>query len=254
MQLVQCDGRRGRGSRAGCGACYNAASRGRRVGRGPRLAAPARLRLGDRPTALLRTTPGRNAPSTYLRSCVSGGGGSSNTWSTEPPSRPTEVVVHLVHGEQKLNIGPGSLHLRHTPSQVDEIEFAPGQSDVRAKGDPAGLRASRHGAYLARRGILGGDTGGTGDPRLAGHPRRAILVWSTWPEPSWRRRRGKSPSARRADGRQLPRRRPRSRRFLSCIGRSPRIRCTASGLALQSGRVRRSESSTNLSCASTKGK
>ena len=63
-------------------------------------------------------------------------------WAAEhfTPEAPVEVnalTMVLTQGDQKLNIGPGSLHVKHRPEAL-ELDFAPGQSDVHSK-DPAGL-------------------------------------------------------------------------------------------------------------------
>jgi len=62
------------------------------------------------------------------------------------PAAPLEVKalgVVLTHGDQKLNIGPGSLHVDHGPDELD-LDFAPGQSDIRAPNGPGGLRLHAH--------------------------------------------------------------------------------------------------------------
>jgi Transglycosylase len=63
-------------------------------------------------------------------------------WAAEhfAPEAPVEVnglTVVLTHGDQKLNIGPGSLHVKHRPEAL-ELDFAPGQRDARSN-DPSGL-------------------------------------------------------------------------------------------------------------------
>jgi hypothetical protein len=65
-------------------------------------------------------------------------------WTAEhvDPAAPLEVKglgVVLTQGDQKLNIGPGTLHVGHRPDSL-ELDFSPGQSDLRAKSDPGGLR------------------------------------------------------------------------------------------------------------------
>ena len=49
------------------------------------------------------------------------------------------LSVVLMHGSEKLNVGPGSLHVEHASDAVT-LDLAPGQSDARAKSDPAGIR------------------------------------------------------------------------------------------------------------------
>jgi hypothetical protein len=58
------------------------------------------------------------------------------------PAAPVGVKglgVVLTQGDQKLNIGPGTLAVAHRPDAL-ELDFDPGQSDSNAKNDPAGLR------------------------------------------------------------------------------------------------------------------
>ncbi|HEX9297770.1 MAG TPA: biosynthetic peptidoglycan transglycosylase [Polyangiaceae bacterium] len=64
-------------------------------------------------------------------------------WAAEhlAEGAPVEVnglAVVLTQGDQTLNIGPGSLHVGHRSDALD-LDFAPGQSDARAKSDPSGL-------------------------------------------------------------------------------------------------------------------
>jgi hypothetical protein len=66
------------------------------------------------------------------------------SWTAEhvDDGAPVEVkglAVLLTRGDQKLNIGPGTLHVGHRPDAL-EVDFAPGQSESRAKNDPADLR------------------------------------------------------------------------------------------------------------------
>ncbi|HEY3594453.1 MAG TPA: biosynthetic peptidoglycan transglycosylase [Polyangiaceae bacterium] len=48
------------------------------------------------------------------------------------------LQVVLTRGDQKLNIGPGSLHVLHGPKALD-IDFAPGRTGARVAGDPTNL-------------------------------------------------------------------------------------------------------------------
>ena len=66
------------------------------------------------------------------------------SWTAEhvDDDAPLEVKglgVILTRGDQKLNIGPGTLHVGHRPDAL-ELDFAPGQSESRAKDEPADLR------------------------------------------------------------------------------------------------------------------
>jgi hypothetical protein len=63
-------------------------------------------------------------------------------WSAEhfAPDAPVEVnglTVLLTHGDQKLNIGPGSLRMKHG-AEAMELDFSPGQSNSK-NSDPAAL-------------------------------------------------------------------------------------------------------------------
>jgi hypothetical protein len=64
------------------------------------------------------------------------------SWAAEhfTPEAPVEVSalsVLLTHGDQRLNVGPGSLRIKHRPEAL-ELDFAPGQSDANSN-DPSGL-------------------------------------------------------------------------------------------------------------------
>jgi len=64
-------------------------------------------------------------------------------WAAEhvDEAAPVEVKglgVVITQGDQKLNIGPGSLHVAHRPDAMD-LDFSPGQSDSRVKRDPASM-------------------------------------------------------------------------------------------------------------------
>jgi hypothetical protein len=64
------------------------------------------------------------------------------SWAAEhfTPEAPVEVSalsVLFTHADQKLNVGPGTLHIKHRPEEL-ELDFAPGQSDPHFN-DPSGL-------------------------------------------------------------------------------------------------------------------
>ena len=65
------------------------------------------------------------------------------SWSVEhlAADAPVEVqglTIVMTQASQRLNLGPGVLQVRHDARGL-EINFAPGQSDPRAKGDPSRL-------------------------------------------------------------------------------------------------------------------
>lgn len=65
------------------------------------------------------------------------------SWSTEhiAPEAPVEVqglTIVLTQANQRLNLGPGALRVRHDARGI-EVDFSPGQSDPNAKGDPSRL-------------------------------------------------------------------------------------------------------------------
>lgn len=65
------------------------------------------------------------------------------SWSVEhvTPEAPVEVqglTIVLTTASQRLNLGPGPLHVSHDARGL-EVNFSPGQSDSNAKGDPSRL-------------------------------------------------------------------------------------------------------------------
>ena len=65
------------------------------------------------------------------------------SWSTEhiAPDAPVEIqglTIVLTQANQRLNLGPGALHVRHDAKGL-EVDFSPGQIDPKAKGDPSRL-------------------------------------------------------------------------------------------------------------------
>ena len=68
------------------------------------------------------------------------------SWSTEhiAPDAPVEIqglTIVLTQANQRLNLGPGALHVLHDAKGV-EVDFSPGQIDPNAKGDPSRLSSS----------------------------------------------------------------------------------------------------------------
>jgi len=87
---------------------------------------------------------GESSPRGYLEKAAElrGHATSVASWAAEhlTPEAPVEVnglTVVFTKGDQKLNIGPGSLHVKHRADAL-ELDFAPGQSDARST-DPSGL-------------------------------------------------------------------------------------------------------------------
>jgi hypothetical protein len=65
------------------------------------------------------------------------------SWSTEhiAPDAPVEIqglTFVLTQANQRLNLGPGALHVRHDATGL-EVDFSPGQIDPNTKGDPSRL-------------------------------------------------------------------------------------------------------------------
>jgi hypothetical protein len=77
-------------------------------------------------------------------------------WSAEhiAPDAPVEIqglTIVLTQANQRLNLGPGALHVRHDANGL-EVDFSPGQIDPNAKGDPS--RLSSYARVPAREGEI----------------------------------------------------------------------------------------------------